>query len=111
MIITFTNKKLKKYANNHKLAIQKLGAKRAEIFQKRLDDLATAESFADLEFLPGRYHQLKENRKDQWSCDLDHPYRLIFIPSENPIPKNDSGVQILIEIKSAEIIEIEDTHQ
>jgi len=111
MIITFTNKKLKKYANNYKLAIQKLGTKRAEIYQKRLDDISAAESFADLEFLPGRFHQLKENRKDQWSCDLDHPYRLIFIPGENPIPKNDSGVQILIEIKSAEIVEIEDTHQ
>jgi len=79
--------------------------------KKRLDDLATAESFADLEFLPGRFHQLKENRKDQWSCDLDHPYRLIFIPNENPIPKNESGVQILIEIQSAEIIEIEDTRK
>ncbi len=102
---------MKKYANNHKLAIQKLGSKRAEIFQRRLDDLASADSFADLEFLPGRFHQLKANRKDQWSCDLDHPYRLIFMPGDTPIPKNEAGAQILMAIISAEIIEIEDTHQ
>ncbi len=110
MFITFANKKLKKYANNNKLAIQKMGAIRAKVFQKRLEDLASAESFADLEFLPGRFHQLKENRKDQWACDLDHPYRLIFEPAEIPIPKNADGMQILNEIKSSEIIEIKDYH-
>jgi len=104
MIITFANKKLRKYANNYRLAVQKLGAKRAEIFQKRLDDIATAENFADLKYLPGSYHQLREDRKDQWACDLDQPYRLIFIPAEDPIPKNEAGVQILIEIKIVEII-------
>ena len=111
MIITFANNKLKKYANNHRLAVQKLGSRRAEIFQKRLDDLAAAESFADLKYLPGNFHQLREDRKDQWACDLDQPYRLIFIPAEVPIPKNEAGVQILIEIKSAEIIEINNYHK
>ena len=47
MIITFAAKKLTKYANNNRLAVQKLGHRRAEIFQRRLDDLAAADSFAD----------------------------------------------------------------
>lgn len=110
MIIIFADKKLKKYANNNNLAIKKMGSIRAKIFQKRLDDLAAAESFADLEYLPGRFHQLKADRKDQWACDLDHPYRLIFEPAEIPIPKNADGMQILNEIKSSEIIEIKDYH-
>lgn len=111
MIITFADKKLRKYANNHRLAVQKLGQRRAEIFQRRLDDLAAADSFADLKYLPGNYHQLGEDRKDQWACDLDQPYRLIFMPAETPIPKNEAGVQILIEINNAEIIEIKDYHK
>ena len=111
MIITFADKKLRKYANNYRLAVQKLGQRRAEIFQRRLDDLAAADSFADLKYLPGNYHQLGEDRKDQWACDLDQPYRLIFMPAEIPIPKNEAGVQILIEIKNAEIIEIKDYHK
>ena len=111
MIITFADKKLKKYANNNSLALQRMGAKRAKLYQKRLGDMADAECFADLEHLPGRFHQLTENRQDQWSCDLDHPYRLIFEPSEEPITKDEHGKQILIEIKSLKIIEVTDYHK
>lgn len=65
MIITFADRNLKKIANDNKLAIKKMGAKRAKLYQKRLDDMATAESFADFEFLPGRFHQLNGNFKDK----------------------------------------------
>ena len=111
MIITFADRNLKKYANNNVLAIKKMGAKRAKLYQKRLGDMAASESFADFEFLPGRFHQLTRNLKDKWTCDLDHPYRLIFEPTEVPIPKDEDGKQILIEIKSLEIIEITDYHK
>lgn len=111
MIITFADRNLKKYANNNTLAIKKMGAKRAKIYQRRIDDIATAESFADLEFLPGRFHQLSGDKKDKWACDLDHPYRLVFEPAENPIPKDEDGKQILIEIKSVDIIEVTNYHK
>lgn len=111
MIITFADRNLKKYANDNKLAVKKMGVKRAKIYQRRLDDMAAANSFADLEYLPGRFHQLSENMKDKWACDLDHPYRLIFEPAEVPIPKDEDGKQILIEIKSLEIIEVTNYHK
>ncbi len=111
MIITFVNKKLKQYANDNKMAIKKLGPARAKKFLMRLDDIAAIESFSDLEYLPGKYHQLKENRKDQWACDLDQPYRLIFEPGINPIPKDKDGKQILNEIKILDIIEIVNYHK
>jgi proteic killer suppression protein len=88
-----------------------MGARRAKLYKKRLDDMVAVESFIDLEHLPGCFHQLSENRKDQWSCDLDQPYRLIFRPAKNPIPKNDDSKQVLIEIKSVEIIEITNYHK
>jgi len=68
-------------------------------------------SFADFEHLPGRFHQLREDRKDQWACDLDHPYRLIFQPGVIPIPKDRDGKQILNEITSVQIIEINNYHK
>jgi proteic killer suppression protein len=111
MIITFADKNLRKNANNYKLAVKKMGTKRAKLYQRRLDDMAAAQSFADFEFLPGRFHQLTGNLKDKWACDLDHPYRLIFEPLEVPIPKDKEGKQILIEIKSLEIIEVTDYHK
>jgi toxin HigB-1 len=111
MNITFADNKLKKYANDSRLAVRKLGAMRARLYKKRLEDMADAESFADLKELPGNYHQLTENRKDQWACDLDQPYRLVFEPGEPTIPKDQHGNQILIEIRSLEILEIENYHK
>jgi len=70
-----------------------------------------AETYDDLRNLPGRYHELKNQRKGQWACDLDHPYRLIFTPQERPIPADKNGKFIWIEITSVEIIEITDYHK
>ncbi len=111
MDITFRDKKLKKYANEDRLAVQKLGKKRAQVFKQRLDDLMAADTLEDVRFLPGRYHELKENRKGQWSCDLDHPYRLIFVPHEEPIPENEHGQYLWIEITGVEVMEIVDYHK
>ncbi|TKG94922.1 killer suppression protein HigA [Puteibacter caeruleilacunae] len=111
MIITFVDRNLRKFANDNKLAIKKMGTKRAKIYRRRLEDMRDAESFADLEFLPGRFHQLSGNKKDKWACDLDHPYRLIFEPAEMPAPKDNNGKLILIEIKSVEIIEVTNYHK
>ncbi|ESU24360.1 plasmid maintenance system killer protein [Flavobacterium enshiense DK69] len=61
--------------------------------------------------MPGNFHELKSNRKGQWACDLDHPYRLIFEPHEDPIPTNDDGQYLWTEIKGVEIIEVVDYHK
>lgn len=111
MIITFADRNLRKYANDNKLAIKKMGVKQAKIYQKRLDDMATALSFGDLKFLPGRFHQLTGNRKDCWACDLDHPYRLVFEPAVNPIPKDTDGKQMLNSINSLEVLEVTNYHK
>jgi len=57
-----------------------------------------------------RYPELTGDRKGQWACDLDQPYRLIFEPHENPIPTDNSGKCIWLEIKGVEILEITDYH-
>jgi proteic killer suppression protein len=110
MNITFTDKKLEKLANNFAAAQKKLGYERATKYRQRLDDFRDSDSFADLEFLPGNFHSLKADRNGQWSCSLDHPYRLIFEPAIKPVPTNAHGTPILTEIKIVEIIEITDYH-
>ncbi|QLE00801.1 type II toxin-antitoxin system RelE/ParE family toxin [Galbibacter sp. BG1] len=110
MDISFDDNRLKKYANNDKQAIKKLGRRRADLYKQRLDDLYDASTLEDVRYLPGNYHELRGNRKGQWACDLDHPYRLIFEPHEDPIPTNESGQYIWLKIKGVEIIEIVDYH-
>lgn len=110
MDIIFANKKLEKWANNSVLAQKKLGTERAAKYHQRLGDIKDIESFGELEFLPGNFHSLKADRNGQWSCNLDHPYRLIFEPAIKPIPINEHGTPILTKMKIVEIIEIVDYH-
>lgn len=97
-------------ANDDRLATRKLGPKRADLFGQRLDDLRAATTLEDVRYLPGNYHELKEDRKGQWACDLDQPYRLIFQPHEEPIPEDENGRYIWIEITGVEIVEITNYH-
>ena len=110
MDIIFADKKLEKLANNFVLAQKKFGNERAAKYHQRLGDMRDVESFNDLPFLPGNIHNLSGNRNGQWSCSLDHPYRLIFEPAVKPIPTNEHGTPILTEMKIVEIIEIIDYH-
>jgi hypothetical protein len=41
---------------------------------------------------------------------LDHPYRLIFIPADDPIPTKDDGGLDWSKVTAVEILEIADTH-
>lgn len=110
MDILFGNNKLEKYANNDREGNKKLGVIRFKIYKRRLDQIRAAKNLEDLRYVPGKFHELKENRKGEWACDLDQPYRLIFTPQENPIPTDNDGKFIWVEIEGVEIIEIQDYH-
>ncbi len=69
-----------------------------------------AETLVGTKNLPGHYHDLKHNKKGQWACDLDQPYRLLFKPHEDPIPTNADGQYVWEEIKGVEIIGIDNYH-
>jgi proteic killer suppression protein len=108
--ITFQNNKLKKMANEDRIAVRELGKIRARLYKERLDDLRAASNLEEVRFLPGRFHELTGNRKGQWACDLDQPYRLIFQPHEDPIPEDSNGKYIWLEITGVEILEITNYH-
>ena len=110
MNLNFSDNKLEKYANNDRTGSKKLGEKRFKKYKQRLDQLKASKTLEDVRFQPGRFHELTSDRKGQWACDLDHPYRLIFEPQENPIPIDSDGKYIWVEIKGVEIIEIDDYH-
>ena len=70
----------------------------AELIHLRIDQLNAAETVEEMiNFSIGRCHQLNGNREGQYALDLVHPYRLIFV-------KTDDQIQIV------KIIEIVDYH-
>jgi proteic killer suppression protein len=76
-----------------------------------MTQLEVAVTLEELRTLPGNYHELIGNRKGQWACDLDQPYRMVFTPHEKPIPQNESSCYVWLEIKGVEIIELINYHQ
>ena len=96
--------------NDDRKLASEYGSRRAGIIRRRLDDLRAADTLEDLRYMPGRFHELKAERKGQWACDLEHPYRLIFTPHEHPIPSNEDGQYVWAEIKGVDILEITNYH-
>lgn len=110
MNITFKSAKFAAIVNNDRKLLKELGKLRADKVRLRLNQLDAADTLEVLRHTAGHYHDLTGDRKGQWSCDLDQPYRLIFEPHENPIPTNDAGQYIWSEIRGVRIIEIVDYH-
>lgn len=97
-------------ANDYKKCQKEMGKNRAKLYNKRLGDLRNALTLEYVRHLPGRYHELTGDRKGQWACDLDQPYRMVFEPHEKPIPTDKDSKYIWSEIKGVKIIEIINYH-
>jgi len=111
MNITFKDKKLEKLVNDDIKLLKEFGKIRTKKMTKRLTSLRYANTLEDTRNLPGNFHELTENRKGQWACDIDQPYRLVFTPHETPIPINENGQYFWHEIKGVEILEIINYHK
>ncbi|MBW1851893.1 MAG: killer suppression protein [Deltaproteobacteria bacterium] len=111
MVIYFKTKKLQKVCNNASESIKKLGQQMARKLQQRLMELKAASCLADISKVPPpRCHQLSGNREGQLSVDLEHPYRLLFIPANDPAPVMRNGGLDWSKVTEIEIVEIADTH-
>lgn len=112
MDIIFKSKKLEKQCNDYRLLVRQHGQARARKLRQRLDDLLAASSLAEVSKLPpARCHELVGDRAGQLSIDLDHPYRLILIPANDPTPLKEDGGLDWSKVTAIEIQGIEDTHE
>lgn len=112
MDIVFSAKKLEKECNKEKSLVKRYGPRKAKLICQRLYELRAANVLADIRFLPQpRCHELKGNRAGQLSVDLEHPYRLIFRPANNPAPLKPDGGLDWTKVTAVEILGVEDTHE
>lgn len=111
VIVNFADKSLKRLANDDRRMLKELGKQRATLLRRRLSQLEDASTLEDIRYVPGNYHELNHDRKGQWSCDLDQPYRLVFAPIEQPIPINADGQYVWVKITGIVIIEIINYHK
>ena len=114
MDISFKSTKLKKELNEGKMLEKIHGFFRAKKIRIRLAELRAAISLHDIGFPYagfGRCHELTGERKGQLSVDLDHPYRLIFVPNHEPVPLKPDGGLDWKQVTAITILGIEDTHE
>lgn len=111
MTVSFDDRKLERQALDPKRAKKELGEQQAKRLLARLADMQAASTLAELKMLhSGRLHPLTGDRLGQLSLDLVHPYRLIFVPDHEPIPRLEDGGLDWSRITSVCVLGIENTH-
>ncbi|VAW55523.1 Toxin HigB [hydrothermal vent metagenome] len=114
MDISFKTKKLEKSFNEDRRLEAAHGAKRAKKIRIRMNEFRAALTLKDFwppNSPPSRCHELIEGKRNgQLSVDLDHPYRLIFIPNHDPSPEREEGGLDWSQVTAIEIFGVEDTH-
>jgi plasmid maintenance system killer protein len=90
--IFFQNGKLARVFNSEAQLRQKYG-ERAKFLNRRLYQMSAAGNLEELRSIPQmRCHELKGNREGTLAIDIGHPYRLIFEPANDPIPRKSLAV-------------------
>jgi plasmid maintenance system killer protein len=111
MQVSFVSAKLERVCSSDRDRQRKFGAVRAKKLQLRLGQMQAASSVAELMTLPGaRCHQLVGDRAEQFSVDLDGPYRLIFEADVRPVPRRHDGGIDVEALDAVVVIDIVDTH-
>lgn len=111
MRIFLRTRKLQKICSEHSESRKQLGDKGGRKLQQRMMELKAAQNLTDISRLPpARCHELTGDRAGQFSVDLEHPYRLLFIVADNPYPEHKRGGVDWDRVREIEIIEIADTH-
>ena len=111
MDITFHSKKLQKVCSREKEMLKTHGKRRARKLMQRLMELQAADHLAQIPNTPPpRCHELSGNMKGIFSVDLEHPWRLLFVPTHKPAPRKSDGGIDLEKVTEIVVIGIEDTH-
>lgn len=84
-----------------------VGAKKVTL---RLQQMQAAGTLEDMRDLPGRCHELGEDRAGTLAVDVHHPFRLVFRPTDDSPPKKPDGGLDWSQVDRLTILEITDYH-
>jgi toxin HigB-1 len=111
MNIAFSTTKLQKTFNSEKELIREYGQEKSRVIIRRMAVLRAAVNLEQVPHLPPeRRHELTGTRKGQFAVDLKHPFRLIFTPNHEPVPRKADGGIDLQQVTAITIQSVEDYH-
>lgn len=110
MELEFASDALRKRLEDDKAMLKAYG-ERAKPLRLRLTLLRQAVCLADVPHTPPpRRHKLSGTREGQFAVDLKHPWRLIFEPANDPLPRLDDGSLDLAAVTKVKILDVTDYH-
>ena len=110
MEISYINRRIEKVCADLESMRRAVGDRRAKTLNTRLLQIEEAENLEALRHDPGDWHELTQNRKGQIAANIGHPYRLVFIPSDDPPPTKPDGGLDWLRVTAVKIVEIVDYH-
>ncbi|MCD6283045.1 type II toxin-antitoxin system RelE/ParE family toxin [bacterium] len=111
MEISFKTPKLAKLCSSRDSARRRWGTESGDKILRRLNEMKAADTLADLIKLPqANCHMLHGDLKGQWSVNLAFPYRLLFIPANEPLPLKHDGSVDTARVTAVMVSGVEDTH-
>lgn len=111
MEIFFRTGKLAKAFNSASTLQKAYGDRMARAIRNRLAVLKNARTLSRAPTgRPERCHLLKGDRKGQYAVDLVHPFRLVFEPGHEPVPRDADGGVDTERVTAVTIVAIVDYH-
>ena len=110
--VTYANSNMEAKCTPNHQEQKKLGRDVAREVNTRLMYMEHADTLADLPRIdaPGRYHELTRDLRGHLACDVSEGDRLIFRPTNNPIPTTANGGLDWSKVTTVEITDIGDYH-
>lgn len=102
---------MRKACTDSKECIRTWGDQNAKQIRLRVQELRAAETLADVSPMPPtRCHELGQDRKGQFAVDLKDPFRLVFEPADEPVPKLKDGGIDLSAVTAVRVLEVVNYH-
>lgn len=86
------------------------GADKWRLMKRRVDALMAAPTLLAMDGVPGQCHQLRADRAGEFAVYLWSPYRLVFVPDHDPIPRLHDGRVNRSLVTQIVITEVVDYH-
>ena len=111
MKVEIVTRRLTELLNSEREMRKRYGQRMSKVIARRLAVLRNAPNLAAVPTnKPERRHPLKGRRVGQQAVDLVHPYRLVFTPAHEPLPKHPDGDLDAEQVTAIRIIEVVDYH-
>jgi hypothetical protein len=111
MEISFSTVGLAGICNNRAETVRSWGAANSSLVRRRLSQLAAVPNLELMATIPGvQCHPLAGHCVGQFAVDLHPPFRLIFAPDIETLPRSDDGLIDRALVTKIRIIEVTDYH-